>query len=79
MVQKKQYVMTPDAKVALMSVIMEMYQHKTPAFGNAREMRNLMQNTLQRLSTRVIELPEGKRTVDAYQTILPDDISLSTL
>lgn len=79
MVQKKQYVMTPDAKVALMRVIMEMYQHKTPAFGNAREMRNLMQNTLQRLSTRVIELPEGKRTVDAYQTILPDDISLSTL
>lgn len=75
MISKKQYVLAPDSKMALMKTIMEMYQNKTESFGNAREVRNLVQTTLQRLSSRVTDLPEGKRTPEAYQTILPEDIS----
>ncbi len=75
MVSKKQYVLAPDSKMALMKTIMEMYQNKTETFGNAREVRNLVQNTLQRLSARVTDLPAGKRTPEAYQTIMPEDIT----
>lgn len=74
MVTKKQYKLGVDAKMALMKVIMEMYQNRTASFGNAREIRNLVQSTLQRLSARVTDMPEGKRTSEAYQTILPEDI-----
>lgn len=75
MLAKKQYVLAPEAKVTLMKTVMDIYQNRGENFGNAREMRNLMQTTLQRLSTRVADLPEGKRTPEAYQTILPEDIS----
>lgn len=75
MMTKKQYVLGPDAKMALMKTVMDIYQNRGPNFGNAREMRNLLQTTLQRLSARVAELPEGKRTPEVYQTILPEDIS----
>lgn len=74
MMTKKQYVLAPDAKMALMKTVMDVYQNRGPNFGNAREMRNLLQNTLQRLSARVAALPEGKRTPEVYQTILPEDI-----
>jgi len=75
MIGKKQYVLAPDSKMALMKTVMEMYQNKDENFGNAREMRNLVQTTIQRLSARVADLPEGKRTPEAYQTIEPEDIS----
>ena len=75
MLTKKQYVLAPESNMVLMKTIMDMYQNRTESFGNAREMRNLLQNTLQRLSSRVAELPEGKRTPEAYQTIMPEDIA----
>lgn len=75
MVQKKQYTLTPEAKMALMKCIMQMYQNKKATFGNAREIRNLVQNTLQRLSARVADMPASKRTPEVYQTIFPEDIT----
>ncbi len=78
MVSKKQYVLAPDAKLALMKCIMQMCHDKTASFGNAREIRNLVQTTLQRLSARVTDMPSGKRTPEAYQTILPEDITGET-
>ena len=75
MLSKKQYVLDPEAKMVLMKTVMEMYQNRDAHFGNAREMRNLLQSTLQRLSARVAELPEGKRTPEVYQMVLPQDIT----
>jgi len=43
-------------------------------FGNAREMRNMLDQTVQNLSVRVSRLPAEQLTKEAFQTITPDDV-----
>jgi hypothetical protein len=47
---------------------------KDESFGNAREMRNMLDATIQQLSMRVSTLPIESLTPEAYQLILPEDI-----
>ena len=54
--------------------IYRMVVNKSDSWGNAREMRNLLDATIQRLSMRVSQLKPEEVTKETYQMILPEDI-----
>ena len=74
MAQKEQYQFTPDAELKALDKIYKMVLAKTDSWGNAREMRNLLDSTIQHLSERVSALPADQVTKETYQIILPEDI-----
>ena len=74
MAQKEQYTLSPTAEFKALNVIYKMVMAKDSSFGNAREMRKLLDHTIQQLSQRVSLLPAEERTKDSYQLILPEDI-----
>ena len=74
MAQKEQYVLSPTAEFKALDVIYKMVMTKDASFGNAREMRNLLDATIQQLSMRVSEMPPDQVTKETYQLILPEDI-----
>jgi hypothetical protein len=47
---------------------------KDDTFGNAREMRNMLDATVQQLSVRVSQMPPEEVTKETYQLIQPEDI-----
>ena len=74
MAQKEQYTLFPTAEFKALDVIFKMVMSKNPNFGNAREMRNLLDQTIQQLSMRVSQMPPDQVTKETYQIILPEDI-----
>ena len=74
MAQKEQYQFTPEAELKALDKIYKMVLTKTESWGNAREMRNLLDSTIQHLSERVSALPADQITKETYQIILPEDI-----
>ena len=74
MAQKEQYTLSPTAEFKALNVIYKMVMAKDASFGNAREMRNLLDQTVQQLSQRVSQLPADQVTKESYQLILPEDI-----
>lgn len=74
MAAKEQYTLSPGAEFKLMDLICRMVVNKDESFGNAREMRNLLDATIQQLSIRVSELPPSEVTTETYQLIQPEDI-----
>lgn len=74
MAQKEQYTLSPTAEFKALNVIFQLVMHKDASFGNAREMRLLLDETIQQLSQRVSQLPPDQVTKETYQLILPEDI-----
>jgi len=74
MAQKEQYMLSPTAEFKALDVISRMVVHKDETFGNAREMRNMLDATIQQLSIRVSQMPPEQVTKETYQLILPEDI-----
>ena len=74
MAQKEQYTLSPTAEFKALNVIYKMVMTKDASFGNAREMRNLLDSTIQQLSLRVSQMPADQVTKESYQLILPEDI-----
>ena len=74
MAQKDQYSLSPTAEFKALDVIYKMVMAKDASFGNAREMRNLLDQTIQQLSLRVSQLPPDQVSKETYQIILPEDI-----
>ena len=74
MAQKDQYVLSPTAEFKALDVICKMVVMKNQSFGNAREMRNLLDSTIQQLSVRVSQMPLDQVTKETYQVIQPEDI-----
>ena len=74
MAQKDQYTLAPEAEFKLLDKIYRMVVSKNENWGNAREMRNLLDATIQKLSERVSQLPPDQVTKETYQLILPEDI-----
>jgi SpoVK/Ycf46/Vps4 family AAA+-type ATPase len=77
MAQKEQYTLTPPAEFKALDTIYRMVLAKDESWGNAREMRNLLDTTVQKLSLRVSQMPSDQVTKETYQLILPEDISIS--
>ena len=74
MAQREQYTLSPTAEFKVLDVIYKMVMQKNQNFGNAREMRNLLDETIQQLSMRVSQLSPDQVTKESYQLILPEDI-----
>jgi len=74
MAQKESYILSPTAEFKALDVICKMLMRKDATFGNAREMRNLLDSTVQQLSVRVSQLPPDQVTKETYQVIMPEDI-----
>ncbi|MCF0185591.1 MAG: AAA family ATPase, partial [Bacteroidaceae bacterium] len=73
--QKKKYILVPEAETKLLEMIMEKCYHRDRrTFGNAREVRNLFEHAIQRLSVRVSQIPVDEMTAECYQLIMPEDI-----
>jgi hypothetical protein len=74
MAAKDNYMLSPEAEFKLMDVIGRKVINKNESFGNAREMRNMLDATIQQLSMRVSGLPQDAITQETYQLIMPEDI-----
>ena len=74
MAQKEQYQLSPESELKALDKIYKMVLTKSDSWGNAREMRNLLDSTIQKLSQRVSMLPPDQVTKETYQIILPEDI-----
>ena len=74
MAAKDNYTLSPAAEFKLMDLICRKVVSKSDSFGNAREMRNMLDETIQQLSVRVSALPQNEVTQETYQMILPEDI-----
>ena len=74
MAQKGSYTLSPTAEFKALDCIYKMVMNKDESWGNAREMRNLLDATIQKLSLRVSQLPPDQVTKETYQIILPEDI-----
>lgn len=74
MAGKDNYKLSPEAEFKLMDLICRKVINKSESFGNAREMRNMLDATIQQLSMRVSQLPQSEVTQETYQLILPEDI-----
>ena len=74
MASKDNYKLSPEAEFKLMDLICRKVLNKTNSFGNAREMRNMLDATIQQLSMRVSALPQSEVTQETYQLIMPEDI-----
>ena len=74
MAQKEQYTLSPTAEFKALDTIYRMVLAKNESWGNAREMRNLLDATIQKLSVRVSQYPSDQVTKETYQLILPEDI-----
>ncbi len=74
MAQKDHYTLSPTAEFKALDVIFKMVMNRDASFGNAREMRNLLDKTVQQLSVRVSQLPPDQVTKETYQIIQPEDI-----
>ena len=74
MAQKEQYTLSQTAEFKALDTIDKMVLGKNESWGNAREMRNLLDATIQKLSERVSHMPPEEVTKETYQIILPEDI-----
>ncbi len=74
MAAKDNYTLSPDAEAKLMDVISRLVVNKDESFGNAREMRNMLDATIQQLSMRVSTMSPDQVTQETYQLIMPEDI-----
>ena len=74
MAQKEQYTLSQTAEFKALDTIYKMVLAKDQSWGNAREMRNLLDTTIQKLSLRVSQMPSDQVTKETYQLILPEDI-----
>ena len=74
MAQKEQYTLSQTAEYKALDTIYKMVLAKNESWGNAREMRNLLDATIQKLSERVSHMPPDEVTKETYQLILPEDI-----
>ncbi len=74
MAAKDNYFLSPEAEFKLMDLICRIVGSKKDSFGNAREMRNMLDQTIQQLSMRVSQMDPSMITPETYQMIMPEDI-----
>ncbi len=74
MASKDNYKLSTEAEFKLMDLICRKVINKSNSFGNAREMRNMLDATIQQLSMRVSNMSQSDVTQETYQLILPEDI-----
>ncbi len=73
--KKNQYKLTKDTAQKLHDKLSEVVAKKDEHFGNGRTVRNLFENALQRMASRVVDSP--KLTEDLLTVLQPSDIEFA--
>lgn len=73
-VNKNKYVLTPQASEKLKKNLDKLVKNKTKDFGNARDVRNIFENTLVNQSNRLVSMGR-EPSVEELTTILPEDLA----
>jgi SpoVK/Ycf46/Vps4 family AAA+-type ATPase len=75
MANGKGYQFTPDAEAAAKTVIAGIHRNRSADFANGRTMRNLFEDTVRRMGSRLAALPAGAPKTEALlATIEAEDI-----
>ncbi|MCH5307774.1 MAG: AAA family ATPase [Prevotella sp.] len=74
MAAKDNYHLSLEAELKLLDLICQKVVSKDASFGNAREIRNMLDATIQQLSMRVSAMNPNEITQETYQLIIPEDI-----
>jgi SpoVK/Ycf46/Vps4 family AAA+-type ATPase len=71
---KDEYILSNTAKELIKKEFIKLYRARDKSFGNARLVKNLLDEAKLNLSRRVVSLPENKRTKEILNTISEDDV-----
>jgi SpoVK/Ycf46/Vps4 family AAA+-type ATPase len=73
--EKEGYRLTPEAIEVLNDNCNNIYNNRDTNFGNARDIRNYFDRSLQRQATRLSKNISGERkTADDYSALIPEDV-----
>jgi len=74
MAKSNDYRLTSEAEIFAKEAIADIHRKKGKDFANGRTMRNLLDDTIRKMSARTAKLSEAQRTVEALSTITAEDI-----
>jgi SpoVK/Ycf46/Vps4 family AAA+-type ATPase len=74
MVKSKGSKLSNDAEINAKDAIDDIHRKKGKDFANGRTIRNLLDDTIRKMSARIAKLPEAQRTVEMLSTITAEDI-----
>ena len=74
MAAREDYCLSQEAEFKLMGLVCQMVINKKDSFGNAREMRTLLDTTIGHLSMRVSKIPPQNLSAEVYKVIQPEDL-----
>jgi SpoVK/Ycf46/Vps4 family AAA+-type ATPase len=66
--------LTSEAEILAKEAIADIYKKRSKDFANGRTIRNLLGDTILKMSVRAAKLPKAQRTVEALSTITAKDI-----
>ncbi len=73
--EKEEYKITDEAKKFLNTLFIKYYRGRDKTFGNARIVRNVLEDAKINLGKRVVSLPEKQRTKEVLNTITINDVA----
>ncbi|MDQ7816064.1 MAG: AAA family ATPase [Melioribacteraceae bacterium] len=71
---KEEYILSNSAEELLKKEFIKLYRARDKSFGNARLVKNILDEAKINLSRRVVSLAENKRTKEILNTINEDDV-----
>jgi len=71
----KDYKLSDNASVLAKEAIADIHKKKSRDFANGRTMRNLLDDTIRKMSGRIEKIPETQRDVETLSTITEADIT----
>lgn len=74
MLRNEELHLTDEAKPILKKYLQELYEERDEFFGNAREVRKLVQNMVQTHHLRMADLEKSKRTIQMITAITSEDL-----
>ena len=74
MAAREDYCLSQEAEFKLMGLVCQMVINKKDSFGNAREMRTLLDTTIGHLSMRVSKIPPQNLSAEVNKVIQPEDL-----
>ena len=72
------YQLSQKAKDVLHTVLKDMYHKRDKYFGNARDVRKIIQEIIKNQNLRLASMPQNVRKKTIHFTMLPDDLSTLT-
>jgi SpoVK/Ycf46/Vps4 family AAA+-type ATPase len=72
--KKDNYVISPQTGEVAYSAIAEIWKNKGKDFANGRTIRNLFDDAVRHMSSRIASLPAEQQTKESLTTFMPEDI-----